>query len=257
MNDQQLNAFLARIGVEEKPPCNIEGLAQVQAAHLENVPFENLEIMESAQAISLDEASLFDKIVTRRRGGICYELNFLYARALEALGFTVHLMGSQVNPTGGDFDHVFIMVEDPQGSDTLWLTDVGFAYNFAVPLRFVLDEVQNDGRCSYRIEAYESDETTRYRLMRLHDEADDEQMFTFANVYRDEEEFVARAVFYSTDDSSRFRKGPLVCIDGAEGRITLSMRHLIETKDGVRHEREIEFPGEFEELLVSIFKLEV
>ena len=257
MNDERLNAYLERIGIGAKPPCSIEGLAQIQAAHLENVPFENLEIVERAHAIALDEDSLFDKIVTRRRGGICYELNFLYARALQALGFSVHLLGSQVNPTGGDYDHVFIMVEDPQGSDALWLTDVGFAYNYAAPLRFVTDEVQNDGRCSYKIEAYEADEGTRYKLMRLHDGEDDEQMLTFAHVYRSEEEFVPRATFYSTDDSSRFRKGPLVCIDGAQGRITLSMRHLIETKDGVRTEREIGYPDEFEELLVSVFKLEV
>lgn len=257
MNNQQLSAYLERIGVDEKPPVTIEGLARIQAAHLENVPFENLEIVERAHPIALDEASLFDKIVTRRRGGICYELNFLYAHALQALGFDVHLMGSQVNPAGGDYDHVFVMVEDPQVPDALWLTDVGFAYNFAVPLRFAVDEVQSDGRCSYRIEAYESDQKTRYRLMRLGDGAEDELMFAFAHVNRSEEEFIPRATFYSTDDSSRFRKGPLVCIDGSEGRITLSMRHLIETKDGIRHEREIEYPGEFEELLVSVFKLHV
>ena len=46
------------------------------------MPFENLSI-HLAAPISLDEPDLIDKIVRRRRGGFCYELNGALALLLE------------------------------------------------------------------------------------------------------------------------------------------------------------------------------
>ena len=54
-------------------------------AHLMTVPFENLSI-HLDEPISLAEADLVTKIITRRRGGFCYELNGAFALLLEALG---------------------------------------------------------------------------------------------------------------------------------------------------------------------------
>ena len=58
-------------------------------AHQLTVPFENLSI-HLAEPISLDERDLIDKIVRRRRGGFCYELNGAFALLLEALGALPH-----------------------------------------------------------------------------------------------------------------------------------------------------------------------
>lgn len=41
-----------------------------------SVPFENLDIMNKIE-IQLDKDYLWEKVVCRRRGGICYELNGL------------------------------------------------------------------------------------------------------------------------------------------------------------------------------------
>ena len=134
MDRQQLIAYLDRIGLSEEPVRDIAGIGMMQRAHLETVPFENLDILAGKVPLDLSEAGLFDKIVRRRRGGICYELNFLYAAALHALGFDVELRGGRIYDDGDEFDHVFLMVTDPDdpASDP-WITDVGFAYNIAAP----------------------------------------------------------------------------------------------------------------------------
>lgn len=77
MDRQQLIAYLDRIGLSEEPVRDIAGIGMMQRAHLETVPFENLDILAGKVPLDLSEAGLFDKIVRRRRGGICYELNFL------------------------------------------------------------------------------------------------------------------------------------------------------------------------------------
>ena len=52
------------------------------------MPFENLSI-HLGEPISLDEDELIGKIVSRRRGGFCYELNGAFALLLQALGVHV------------------------------------------------------------------------------------------------------------------------------------------------------------------------
>lgn len=255
MDQQQLTAYLNRIGLAEKPTRDIAGIGMMQQAHLETVPFENLDILAGRVPLDLSETGLFDKIVTRGRGGICYELNFLYAAALHALGFDLELRGGRIYDDGDEFDHVFLMVNDPDDSTSdRWITDVGFAYNIATPIRFTPGIVQDDGRCQYRVDEVGANGESWYHVMRIVD-GTESFMFAFRDVAREPIDFDPRRTFFETDPSSRFLKGPLVCIDGEEGRTTLSMHRLKETKAGVITERDIDYPDEFDELLVSVFKM--
>ena len=83
----EINAYLDRIGYTGSRDCNRENLAKLLRCHLEQVPFENLDFYREPKEMPLDEASLFDKIVTRRRGGVCCELNTSFGRLLENLGY--------------------------------------------------------------------------------------------------------------------------------------------------------------------------
>src|SRR5437667_12704114 len=73
-------------------------LRELQLAHLLAVPFENLSI-HSGQPIVLHDDALFGKIVVRRRGGFCYELNGLFAALLRVLGLKVDMLSAGV-PSG-------------------------------------------------------------------------------------------------------------------------------------------------------------
>ncbi len=108
-----IRAYLQRLNYTGAIAPNAETLRLLQLAHLRAVPFENLSI-HSGEPVVLDDRALFEKIVGRRRGGFCYELNGLFAALLRGLGFEVEMLSAQVANAEGifgpDFDHMTLMV---------------------------------------------------------------------------------------------------------------------------------------------------
>jgi N-hydroxyarylamine O-acetyltransferase len=80
-----ISACLDRINYHGPLAPASETLRELHVAHLLTVPFENLSV-HARQPIALDDNTLFEKIVKRRRGGFCYEANGLFAALLRALG---------------------------------------------------------------------------------------------------------------------------------------------------------------------------
>src|SRR5437667_9501302 len=76
-------AYLRRIGYTGPIVPTLETLREIHRAHLLAVPFENLDIPLGRQ-IACDEDIFVCKIVERRRGGFCYEMNgaWYFNRAL-------------------------------------------------------------------------------------------------------------------------------------------------------------------------------
>jgi N-hydroxyarylamine O-acetyltransferase len=84
-----LDAYLDRVGLTGDDTS----LATLQRAHVTRIPYENLDV-QLGKEVRLDTSSLMDKLVHRRRGGYCFELNTLFGAVLEALGHpVVHLLG--------------------------------------------------------------------------------------------------------------------------------------------------------------------
>src|SRR6185295_18386444 len=103
--DPRLNtdAYLKRINYTGPLNPSAETLRNLHLAHLLAVPFENLDI-HLGRPIVLEDAALFDKIVERRRGGFCYELNGLFCWLLRELGFEASKLSAGVANTEGGFD---------------------------------------------------------------------------------------------------------------------------------------------------------
>ena len=70
-------AYARRIGAPWPITPDLPTLDQILYAHQRNVPFENLESYAKGVVPSLEIPALFDKLVTRRRGGYCFEVNAL------------------------------------------------------------------------------------------------------------------------------------------------------------------------------------
>ena len=83
-----LKAYLKRIGITHVKEPSPEFLDELVYAHQSTVPFDNLDVCERGIVPSLGIADLFDKIVIRKRGGFCFELNALFGALLKALGFS-------------------------------------------------------------------------------------------------------------------------------------------------------------------------
>jgi N-hydroxyarylamine O-acetyltransferase len=108
-----LQAYLRRMNYRGERAPTAATLRELHRAHLLAVPFENLDI-HLGRPILLGQEALFDKIVRRRRGGFCYELNGLFALLLRGLGFEVTLLSAGVARAAGgfgpEFDHLTLLV---------------------------------------------------------------------------------------------------------------------------------------------------
>jgi len=118
-----LSSYLDRIGLGG----DSTSLAAVHRAHATTIVFENFD-PSTGQPVVLDVDSLADKMITRGRGGYCFEHNMLLKAALEEMGLgPVDLMLARVRigGTGDDraLDHLLLRVTEGGRS---WLADVGF-----------------------------------------------------------------------------------------------------------------------------------
>ncbi|WP_433341379.1 arylamine N-acetyltransferase family protein [Streptomyces sp. CA-253872] len=134
-----LPGYLDRVGIgatPSAPPPTLATLRTVQRAQLLAVPFENLDPVRGIVP-ALDLPALEDKLLRRRRGGYCFELNGLLSAALTALGFTVRpLAGRVVLGVGNEgwasrpATHLALAVDTEEGTH---LADAGFGALGALP----------------------------------------------------------------------------------------------------------------------------
>lgn len=149
----KVEEYLERIGYAGGREPNAENLAALAKAHRFSVPYETLDLWRRRRTTLATEA-IYDKIVTRRRGGYCFELNGLFAWLLRALGYNVReyfgrwLMGEEMDIPMRR--HRVECVALPTGPNKI--VDVGIGMPFVLsPLDLVFDVPQpRDGKV-YRI----------------------------------------------------------------------------------------------------------
>lgn len=122
-----VDAYLTRIGLGQRPSVDLAGLTAVHRAHLQAIPYENLDV-QLGRPLTLERPAIFQKIVTGRRGGWCYEMNGLLGWALGELGFRVTRATGSVmrvvhGPAASDGNHLVLKVDLDEG---IYLADVGF-----------------------------------------------------------------------------------------------------------------------------------
>ena len=249
-----INSYLERINYRGSLVPSSDTLRQLQVAHLLTVPFENLSIHRKEE-IKLETEALFEKIVSRRRGGFCYEVNGLLAALLSGLGFEVELLAAEVAAADGgfgpNFDHLALMVTL---GDERWLVDVGFSDSFREPL--LLDErgeqVQNER--AYQITA---DRAKLVLKQRVRDD-DWETQYRFSLQPYELADFAEMCRYHQTSPQSHFTQKRVCTRITEEGRITLSEMRLITTlKTGARSERTLTSQEEYATILREHFNIVV
>lgn len=242
-------AYLQRINYSGPLELSAETLRKLQLAHLLTVPFENLSI-HSAEPIVLEDEALFDKIVTRRRGGFCYELNGLFAALLRALGFEVAMLSARVANAEGvygpDFDHMTLLVT----LDERWLADVGFGDSFLEPLLLDQRGEQGQGDRAYRIDI---DDADRVLMQRIRNEAWNAQ-YRFTLQPFEYSDYVEMCRYHQTSPESHFTQGRICSRATREGRVTLSGMRFVTTRAGSdREERMLADEVEYVHMLRAHF----
>src|SRR5512141_2921374 len=98
----RLSEYFARVGFDGQARPDLETLSALCRAHLQTIPFEDLDV-QLGTPIDLAPEAIWDKLVTRRRGGWCYEMNGLFAAVLRGVGFDVMRMaGGVMRVAAGD-----------------------------------------------------------------------------------------------------------------------------------------------------------
>jgi len=241
-------AYLDRIDYRGSIVPSLEVLSTLQLAHLRTVPFENLSI-HAGQPIVLNDDALFQKIVVRRRGGFCYELNGLFASLLRVLGFSVQMLSAGVADSEGvfgpEFDHMTLLVT----LDERYLVDVGFGDSFEQPLRLDYRGEQAQGRRGYDI--LEADGAFVLRQKEL--DGDWKNQYRFSLQQHDYPDYEDRCVFQQTSPESHFTTGRICTLATTSGGITLSELRFITTTNGEKEERLLADDEEYAALLRERF----
>ena len=128
-----LSAYLHRIRFSGSVRPDLATLKAIHRAHQYAIPFENLDV-QLRRPIVMDLEASYDKIVGRRRGGWCYEMNGVMGWALTEIGFDVMRLGAGVmRERAGDAqlgNHLCLL----DGLEQPYLGDVGFGGSLAEPL---------------------------------------------------------------------------------------------------------------------------
>lgn len=67
-----IQAYLNRINFKGDLKPDLDFLKNLQINHLQNIPFENLDILYGI-LIELNLDKIFKKLIINKRGGFCYE----------------------------------------------------------------------------------------------------------------------------------------------------------------------------------------
>ena len=245
-----VQAYLDRIEYRGRMDPHFEMLRQLHLAHLLHVPFENLSI-HSHEPIVLNDSALFEKIVTRRRGGFCYELNGLFAALLRELGFEVAMLSAQVagnqNEFSRDFDHMTLRVALNQEQ---WLADVGFGDSFIEPLPLLADSAHQQGENRYRLV---SDSQERLVLEQALKNEDWKRQYRFSLRPYQYADYAEMCSYHQTSPESHFTRQRICSRLTQNGRISLSDMRFIITENGARSERLLKNEAEHAEVLRQQF----
>jgi N-hydroxyarylamine O-acetyltransferase len=234
--------YLGRLGAQRPRGATLDALAELALAHLYSVPFENLDVA-AGLPLSVEPAAIYDKVVTRRRGGFCYELNGLFAWLLRDLGYAVTLLAAQVpEPRDGgrrhDLAHLVLLV-DLEGP---WLVDVGWGEAYRRPFALRAGNEHTDAHLgTYRLEQADS----RWQVRERQGEAPARVAYRFDLTPHELADF-GEACRWQETESPFFTRHRLCSIATPGGRTTLMDDRLIVSADGHRTERVVdvdEIPG--------------
>ncbi len=248
----EVEKYLERINYSGKTEATTEVLNALQKKHLLNIPFENLDIHYKVP-IELDLAKIFEKVVVKRRGGFCYELNGIFHELLNSIGFNAKMISARVFDQqqqifSPEFDHLAIIARI---DSTDYLADVGFGEFAFRPLEIELNTIHNDERGSFRIGRYDD---LYYKVAkRAGENWVPEYMFTLKK--RDLSEFKDMCHYNQTSPLSHFTQSKFCSRPTEKGRITVTANKIKITKGDSITESPLNSEGEFLLALEKYFQI--
>lgn len=151
-----IQAYFDRVGFTGVARPDLATLQALHRAHALSISYENLDV-QLGRPLTTDPAAAFDKLIHRRRGGWCYEMNGVFGAVLDEIGFKVsRLAGGVLRSLRGDEavgNHLVLLV-DLDGEP--WVADVGFGDGSRDPFPLREGAIVSDG-FEYGLERLDAD----------------------------------------------------------------------------------------------------
>ncbi len=248
-----LDAYFARIEYTGARAPTLDTLNGIVAAHIQAIPFENLDVLLGVP-IRLEPEAIEAKLVHARRGGYCFEQNALLLHVLEQLGYRVQPLSARVR-YGRPRDytpartHLLVRVE----LDESWLVDVGVGtMSIGCALRLAEHGPQDTPHETRRL-LRENDRI--YHQVKFGDDWNDVAELTLEEMPPIDR--ITANWYTSTHPDSHFKHRFLVTRALPEGRRTtiLNREFSVRERDGKAAEQNIASPDELVALLDAKFGL--
>ena len=143
ITDQDVQAYLDRLGVEREPP-SAEALFRLHRAQLENVPYETTWI-HMGHRWTVDREESLRRVAHQLTGGYCFHLNGALSLLLQTLGYDITLHIGGVHGPDGPMEelmhnHLVLQAhglptdDNPDGD---WYLDAGLGDALHEPLPMI------------------------------------------------------------------------------------------------------------------------
>ena len=254
----ELNAlFRKRVGIPKNEDITFEALNNVLEKTAKNIPFENLCIIENKTS-DISKENLINKILVKKEGGLCYELNSIFYFFLIENGFNAILArGVIYENTAQQYltlgrTHVTILITH---EEQMYLIDTGFGGNLPLKPVPLTGETVTSNNGEFRIKKVNSEHGEYVLEMKLkHKDTDWKIGYAFDSkkLINDVSEFNEIQKIIAEHPESPFNKNPLITRLTTEGNLTLTNTSFTQRIDGIVIKEEID-NVRFKELLKQHF----
>ncbi|ENN88399.1 arylamine N-acetyltransferase protein [Rhizobium freirei PRF 81] len=246
----QLDAYLARIGMDRRVSLDVDSLSRLHRAHLMAFTWEALDAFMGWPS-SIAPAAAFAKMVEGKRGGWCYEMNGLFGAALTALGFHVtRLCGGVNREMIGDVaigNHLTLRVD----LDQPYLAEVGLADAIVEPVPLAVGPISQRG---FDFSILQTDDG----WLRFNNHANGlAHSFDFRPDHSDEAAIAATLGWLTRDPGSPFTNALAILRHTADGYVALKNDCLRSVTANSVSERRITSADHLADTLNATFNLDV
>ncbi|MEK3929894.1 acetyltransferase [Bacillus wiedmannii] len=248
--------LFTRLNLAKRTEVKFEELNTILFAFAHTIPFENLDVIaRNTNAITTE--NLQDKISTRSRGGLCYELNTLFYYFLKDCGYDIQLaLGTvyknDINAWALEDGHITIILNY---DNVRYLIDVGIASLVPlIPIPFTEEPVSSKNG-SYRVRKRDTSKGN-YVLEKKDTNGEWKVCHAFYNRIIDEAVVNDVQKRVIEDEKSIFNKGPIAVKLTDSGHVSLTNTSLTEMIHGEKTKREIT-EDQYRELLYTLFAIKL
>jgi len=250
LSHSQIEAYLQRVRLARAPRPDLGGLRELHHAQFFTIPFENFDVL-AGRGIDLDPDVVFEKLVSSRRGGYCFELNGLMLRVLSTLGFDARPLLARVHltdpPSSRTHQLNLVRLEHED-----WLMDVGFgAGGPRAPLSL------REGSTDCGVAAFELSRQEPWGwMLRTSDAGRWKPSYSFDLGHVTEADIELGNHYTSTSPKTHFTQLATVSLPTDDGRVSLRDDELT-VIDGSRETTRRIKPEAYLEVLESTFGIEL